>query len=100
MFTQGARELVATDPVLASQSLGLLRGYLREVLRNAGDGSGYECQEDEGAFMRLWRSEELELVALRSRSWKWPVHEGEVIFSLWGFSGSLWFWPESGGKLL
>ena len=27
------------------------RGYLREVLRNAGDGSGYECQEDEGAFM-------------------------------------------------
>eukprot|EP00913_Durusdinium_trenchii_P011025 g10349.t1 len=47
----GARELVATDPMLASQSLGLLRGYLREVLRNAGDGSGYECQEDEGAFM-------------------------------------------------
>ena len=53
VFTQGARELVATDPVLASQSLGLLRGYLREVLRNAGDGSGYECQEDEGAFMWL-----------------------------------------------
>ncbi|CAK9103145.1 Adenylate cyclase (ATP pyrophosphate-lyase) (Adenylyl cyclase) (Crisp-1) [Durusdinium trenchii] len=51
VFTQGARELVATDPMLASQSLGLLRGYLREVLRNAGDGSGYECQEDEGAFM-------------------------------------------------
>ncbi|CAJ1388080.1 unnamed protein product [Effrenium voratum] len=51
VFTAGARELVATDPVLASQSLGLLRGYLREVLRHAGDGSGYECQEDEGAFM-------------------------------------------------
>lgn len=31
----------------------LRRGYLREVLRHAGDGSGYECQEDEGAFMRL-----------------------------------------------
>lgn len=29
------------------------RGYLREVLRHAGDGSGYECQEDEGAFMSL-----------------------------------------------
>ena len=26
---------------------------MREVLRHAGDGSGYECQEDEGAFMRL-----------------------------------------------
>lgn len=51
VFTQGARELVATDPMLANQSLGLLRGYLRDVLRNAGDGSGYECQEDEGAFM-------------------------------------------------
>ena len=31
----------------------LRRGYLRDVLRNAGDGSGYECQEDEGAFMQL-----------------------------------------------
>jgi len=51
VFTQGARELAATDPMLANQSLGLLRGYLREVLRHAGDGSGYECQEDEGAFM-------------------------------------------------
>ena len=29
------------------------RGCLREVLRHAGDGSGYECQEDEGAFMYL-----------------------------------------------
>jgi len=51
VFTQGARELVATDPALAVQSLGLLRGCLRDVLRHAGDGSGYECQEDEGAFM-------------------------------------------------
>ncbi|OLP89249.1 Adenylate cyclase [Symbiodinium microadriaticum] len=56
VFTQGARELVATDPGLAVQSLGLLRGCLREVLRHAGDGSGYECQEDEGAFMLAFGS--------------------------------------------
>ncbi|CAE7666671.1 cr-1, partial [Symbiodinium pilosum] len=56
VFTQGARELVATDPGLAVRSLGLLRGCLREVLSHAGDGSGYECQEDEGAFMLAFGS--------------------------------------------
>lgn len=51
VFTQAARDLVTTSPGLASEALGLLRRCLREVLRHAGDGSGYECQEDEGAFM-------------------------------------------------
>mmetsp|Transcript_44873 Transcript_44873/g.130718 ORF Transcript_44873/g.130718 Transcript_44873/m.130718 type:complete len:1266 (-) Transcript_44873:88-3885(-) len=47
-FTKGAQDLAASAPALASTSLGMLRRCVRGVLREAG---GYECQEDEGAFM-------------------------------------------------
>mmetsp|Transcript_22166 Transcript_22166/g.39860 ORF Transcript_22166/g.39860 Transcript_22166/m.39860 type:complete len:1016 (+) Transcript_22166:20-3067(+) len=50
VFTKGVRELAAA-PGLAAEALGLLRACVREALRSSGEGSGYECQEDEGAFM-------------------------------------------------
>lgn len=50
VFTKGARDLVASDPCLASHALGMLRHCVRELLTASGR-SGYECQEDEGAFM-------------------------------------------------
>eukprot|EP00931_Biecheleriopsis_adriatica_P062113 TRINITY_DN373_c0_g1_i11.p1 TRINITY_DN373_c0_g1~~TRINITY_DN373_c0_g1_i11.p1 ORF type:complete len:1076 (-),score=233.82 TRINITY_DN373_c0_g1_i11:43-3270(-) len=56
VFTKGARDLATLEPGLASEALGLLRRCLREALRGAGDGSGYECQEDEGAFMLAFAS--------------------------------------------
>jgi class 3 adenylate cyclase len=49
VFTKGARDLVASDPNLATHALGMLRKCVRELL--TASGSGYECQEDEGAFM-------------------------------------------------
>jgi class 3 adenylate cyclase len=50
VFTKGARDLVASDPALAAHSLGMLRRCVRELLTTSGR-CGYECQEDEGAFM-------------------------------------------------
>lgn len=51
VFTENARDLASSLPALASEALGLLRRLVRGALRTAGSGSGYECQEDEGAFM-------------------------------------------------
>merc|ERR1712178_247567 len=41
---------VASDHSLATEALGMLRSCVRELLTEGGR-SGYECQEDEGAFM-------------------------------------------------
>merc|ERR1711988_1465764 len=46
----GARDLVASEPSLAVEALGMLRRSVRGLLTASGR-SGYECQEDEGAFM-------------------------------------------------
>jgi class 3 adenylate cyclase len=50
VFTKGARDLVASDTSLASHALGMLRHCVRDLL-TANGRNGYECQEDEGAFM-------------------------------------------------
>jgi len=50
VFTQGARDLVASKHSIATEALGSLRTCVRDLLRKDGK-SGYECQEDEGAFM-------------------------------------------------
>eukprot|EP00928_Gymnodinium_smaydae_P044412 TRINITY_DN29627_c0_g1_i1.p1 TRINITY_DN29627_c0_g1~~TRINITY_DN29627_c0_g1_i1.p1 ORF type:complete len:1310 (+),score=216.09 TRINITY_DN29627_c0_g1_i1:506-3931(+) len=50
-FTPGARELATSSPALAATALGLLRRCVRAVIASAGRATGYECQEDEGAFM-------------------------------------------------
>jgi len=55
-FTQGGKDLAASMPDLADTSLGLLRQCVRSVLRDTG--MGYECQEDEGAFMLAFKSME------------------------------------------
>lgn len=55
VFTNGARDLVASDPFLAVHALGMLRRCVRELLTGSGR-SGYECQEDEGAFMLAFPS--------------------------------------------
>jgi len=49
-FTAGARGLASEWPTLANEVLGMLRECVRSALRDSSD-SGYECQEDEGAFM-------------------------------------------------
>lgn len=49
-FTNGGKDLAASDPALAAASLGMLRCCVRNLLRSASK-SGYECQEDEGDFM-------------------------------------------------
>jgi len=51
VFTKGGKDLAASDPVLAAESLGLVRSCVRGLLRTAAGGGGYECQEDEGDFM-------------------------------------------------
>jgi len=50
VFTKGARDLVDSEPCLAANALKLLRGCVRDLLRSSGR-NGYECQEDQGAFM-------------------------------------------------
>jgi len=55
-FTQGGKDLAASMPDLADTSLGLLRQCVRSVLRDSK--MGYECQEDEGAFMLAFKSME------------------------------------------
>merc|ERR1712019_195579 len=49
-FTHGAKDLVALHQDIANEALRMLRFAVRHVLRTSGHG-GYECQEDEGAFM-------------------------------------------------
>jgi len=51
VFTKGAQDLVTSCPELASTVLGMLRRCVRSLLQTAGNEGGYECQEDEGAFM-------------------------------------------------
>lgn len=50
VFTKGARDLVSSEPGLATHALGMLRHSVRGLLTASGR-NGYECQEDEGAFM-------------------------------------------------
>lgn len=50
VFTKGSRDLVASEPGLAAHALKLLRDCVRDLLTASGR-NGYECQEDEGAFM-------------------------------------------------
>jgi class 3 adenylate cyclase len=55
VFTKGARDLIVADPDLAMHALGMLRQCVRSLLGNS-DTRGYECQEDEGAFMLAFES--------------------------------------------
>jgi len=54
-FAHGAKALNASVPELAAEALGLLRHCVRKMLREACS-TGYECQEDEGAFMLAFAS--------------------------------------------
>lgn len=53
VFTKGVSEIAASVPALAATCLGGLRRTLRTMLQEA---NGYECQEDEGAFMLAFHS--------------------------------------------
>lgn len=54
-FAHCAKSLCASVPKMAADALGLLRNCVRESLRDAA-ATGYECQEDEGAFMLVFGS--------------------------------------------
>lgn len=53
VFTKGAQDLVASAPALGALSLGILRRCVRDLLQLS---EGYECQEDEGAFMLAFQT--------------------------------------------
>jgi len=53
-FTQGAKDLTSRVPELAAGVLRMLRSCVQSALDSSE--SGYECQEDDGAFMLAFNS--------------------------------------------